>query len=409
MRVAITGVTGLIGRNLLFEIIKQNINSLDKLEIVILGRSKNNMSIKERIEKIICEDGLSYLSVGEKGALKVKGFCDTNITYIETNLEEEKLGIDSDGIKSLKRNPIDFFFHLGASTDLRDTPAVIKILKKANIYGTQQILELASVLDVKEFCYTGTAYACGETHGIVKPDIVNTNQRFRGPYEQAKLEAEILVRKFEKKYGIRCRYFRPSSVCGRLLESPLGATSKFDVFYGWGAFFFQMKLKHLENGKDKYKEPATLNVRICYNDAAGLNIVPVDYAAKVMYQLCIQNDPGSSYHLVNNQECPHGLYLLYMIKALTIQGVVHVGKIPEQMNRFERLYYKTAGKVFTPYINAQPMLFDAENLKGVCKKANLSCPPIDEKTLPILIKYAKEHDFGVIKNYSASKTASKAK
>ena len=33
MRIVITGATGLLGRNLLFEIIKQDLNNLDDLEI----------------------------------------------------------------------------------------------------------------------------------------------------------------------------------------------------------------------------------------------------------------------------------------------------------------------------------------------------------------------------------------
>ena len=45
-----TGATSLLGRNLLFEIIKQNINDLDKLEIIVLGKEKNGKNLSRRIK-----------------------------------------------------------------------------------------------------------------------------------------------------------------------------------------------------------------------------------------------------------------------------------------------------------------------------------------------------------------------
>lgn len=38
MRVVVTGATGLLGRNFVFEVIKQNIHRLDQVEIILLGR-----------------------------------------------------------------------------------------------------------------------------------------------------------------------------------------------------------------------------------------------------------------------------------------------------------------------------------------------------------------------------------
>lgn len=59
-RIVITGATGLIGRNLLFEIIKQNMAALDNWEIIILGRGKNEESLEKRISDIINLDGIDY-------------------------------------------------------------------------------------------------------------------------------------------------------------------------------------------------------------------------------------------------------------------------------------------------------------------------------------------------------------
>ena len=45
MRIALTGVTGLLGRNLLFEFIRQHEHDLDNLEIFILGRNGREKSL----------------------------------------------------------------------------------------------------------------------------------------------------------------------------------------------------------------------------------------------------------------------------------------------------------------------------------------------------------------------------
>ncbi|MBU1808584.1 MAG: SDR family oxidoreductase [Candidatus Omnitrophica bacterium] len=403
MRIALTGATGLIGRNLLFEILKTNINNLDDVDVLVLGRHQGNLTIRDRIEKIITEDGLLYLQADKNKAQMVAGFCKDRLRCIYIDLEKRDLGIKPDDYKLLNGKPIDFFYHIAALTDLRDAPGVDKELEKTNIFGTQKILQLVATLKVKQFCYVGTAYSCGNVSGNVLPDSVNPAQEFRSPYERTKQEAETYVRNFAKETGMRCRYFRPSVTCGRLIEPPIGSINKYDVFYGWGAFFLYMKLKQIKRLEDRYAEPATFDIRVCYSLKRGLNIVPADYAAKIMYQVCVQNDPGESYHLVNNAETPHYLYTSLILKTFNIKGIRQVDQIPDNLNHLEQLYYKTAGQVFTPYTSAQSMLFNVENLRTVCKNASLYCPSVDEKTLPLLIKYAKDHDFGVLKN-NASKT-----
>jgi len=403
LRIAITGATGLLGRNLLFEIIKQNLSNLDNIEVLVLGRSKGNLTIEERMHQIIVEDGISYLSLNDKKIVKrVEEYYKNGIKYIHGDLDEEKLSIGEGDFKVLKNAPIDFFFHIAAFTDFRDTPNVVMALKRTNIYGTQQILDLIATINVKQLCYVSTAYACGEKSGIIEPDYIDFNQTFRNPYELTKLEAEILVRNFTRRTGIRCRYFRPSTICGRLIEQPLGAVNKFDVFYSWVAFFLRIKLKSIMSQKDKYITPIKMDMRICYNMKSGLNIVPADYAAKIMYQVCLQDDSGENYYLVNNNETPHSLYVPLMLETLNIGGARHVDRVPDDMNILEKLYYRTAGKVFTPYVTSEPMLFNTQNLTKVLSKSKISCPPIDKMNFKILMEYAKKSDFGIQNEDSSS-------
>ena len=64
MRIAITGAAGLVGRTLLFEVIKQNMDHLQTLEVFILGRGNAGQSIERRMQDILLEDGAAYLSLG---------------------------------------------------------------------------------------------------------------------------------------------------------------------------------------------------------------------------------------------------------------------------------------------------------------------------------------------------------
>lgn len=237
IRFALTGATGFLGRNLLLEIVKQNYKNLSDIEILILGRSEKENSLRNRIADILREEVLDYVN---DSSLDIQNFLKMimdRIKCVNIALGEPRLGLNHDDYQVLSSRTIDFFYHIAASVDLRHGKKVEEELEKTNIGGTQDILNLVKSLKVKEFSYVGTAYECGKTYGKVMPDYINLNQEFRSPYEKAKLKAEILVRNFQKQTGIRCRYFRPSVTCGRLIEGLIGATPKFDVFYSWAVFF----------------------------------------------------------------------------------------------------------------------------------------------------------------------------
>ena len=60
-RYLITGATGILGTNLICEIIKQNINSLENIEIHIIGRNKNSISLEKRLKLSLKKNGQYYI------------------------------------------------------------------------------------------------------------------------------------------------------------------------------------------------------------------------------------------------------------------------------------------------------------------------------------------------------------
>lgn len=398
LRIVLTGTTGLLGGNLFFEIIKKNMDSLDRLDLIVLGRGENDFDIKERMKSDFCKYGLSYFNLSEKEAQKLQRYVEDEVRYMHIDLDEEGLGLEVEDFNYLTKETIDVFFHVAALTDFRNTPAIIGALRSTNVKGTERILQLVSSLRVNEFYYVGSAYSCGNVSGKISPDYIDFKNGFRNPYEATKLEAEIMVRNFSRTSKVKCKYLRPSTICGRLMEQELGLINKFDVFYAWAAFFLRLKMKEMKDVQNLYERPITFDIRLFYNVRSGLNMVPADYAAKVIYQIFAQDLSGESYYLVNEKETPHDLYMSTMLETLNIDGSKHISDLPEKMNRLERFYYKTVGSIYTPYIISDPMLFDTDNLRKMLSEASILCPVVDKKNFRILMEYAKRHNFGVNSN-----------
>jgi hypothetical protein len=108
MRYVINGTTGLLGRNLLFEILKQNLKNLDDIEIIILGKGFHGKSLEVRMNEIIFEDGFDYLDIDRSPDVFL--FIKSRISYIEFDLGQPDLGISKENIKLLKSKRIDVFF-----------------------------------------------------------------------------------------------------------------------------------------------------------------------------------------------------------------------------------------------------------------------------------------------------------
>jgi nucleoside-diphosphate-sugar epimerase len=395
MRVIITGATGLLGRNLLFEFLRQAIVTPGPLELFVLGRGNDDKEIAARMEQIVLDDGAAYLAPTGISREDLRVFSRSFIRCVNLELDKSGLEMVPEDLRALTAKPIDMVFHVAAMTDFRDSPQVVAQLTETNIEGTKRILQLMECLTVGEFCYVGSAYSCGLTSGSIQPDYVNVNQPFRNPYEKTKLLAEIEVRNFAKRSGVRCRFFRPSTLCGRLLEQPLGATHKFDVFYAWVAFFLYLKSKALSGEGCDYGTPVHLPIRLCCSERSGANIVPVDFAAKVMREVCLQGAAGRDFHLVNNQETPHYSYVSWMLETVNVRGTTFVPAIPGNLNRLETFYYRTIGNILTPYGTNEPTLFDTHNLQQVLAHAKLECPSVDRKNFMLLMDFAKQFDFGI--------------
>ncbi len=395
MKIAITGVTGLLGRNLFYEILKQNLNNTN-IKIFVFGRNQGSKSLKQRLIDEIKNDGRMYLGITTEQ--KLKNFFEhfeEVIRPVHFDLAKTDLGISNQDFEELKKQKIEKFFHLAALTDFRVTPLIKKKLDEVNVEGTKKVINLIGEIGVKHLIFSGSAYSAGMTSGIVMPDCANPMGKFRNYYEQTKLIAEDAIKEFSKESKINYQIFRLTGIGGRLIEQPIGHVSKYDIFYGWMMFFFKQRLSSLGEKFSNYNEPLEINVRIALNKKGGMNVAPADYAAKIMYLTSIFGNSNESYHIVNDIDIPNQRCVELMLEALNITGWQIVDDIPKEKNKIERFYYKSVGDIFTPYVMTDKIVYNIDNLESIRKKYKIECPPMTEDNFKKLLNFAKENNFGV--------------
>jgi len=320
----------------------------------------------------------------------IKGLSSIQIRKSTINLNfeltEDFCGIPANILNQLKKTKIDYFFHLAAVSDFNVNDSTFNKLNNNNVDGTKKVIELLKILDIKQLIYTGTAYSHGSLKGTILPYTIQLNSNFRNYYEQTKLIAEDLIIKYALQNNIKYKVFRPVGICGRLLEEPTGYFVKYDLFYGWALFFFKLKTQYFKNITDALTKPLNINIRIACNRKGGLNFIPVDLAARLMWIAC-NNSNETSFHLNNKYDVNNIQLLETILNALNIQGVQFVNKKPNDLNKTESLYYRSVGKVFTPYLLLDSVKFHDNNLNILAKEHSISFPKFNQKNINELVNF----------------------
>jgi thioester reductase-like protein len=389
MVVALTGATGLLGSNILFELLKQYQGAAEPLVLWVLGRSNATNTLEERIHQLLNEDGRYYL-----GASYPAGFPES-IRTVDCHLDQPGLGISEDSLQQMKQHPPDLFIHAAAAVDFRDQPGVIARLQEINVRGTQRILALVETLGVPDFALVSTAYVCGIRSGIVQPDYIPAEQAFRNPYERSKLDSELVVKQAQVEGRLkRVHFFRPTTICGRLTEPPIGYTSKFDVFYAWLAFFLRLKARQL--GRIDYETPASIDIRVARMPESGLNIIPADFAAKSLVSICLQQPESNAYHLASPYLTDNYENLPALLDFINVSIPGFVEEMPVDLTPLERLYYyKSVGKIYDPYISKPVPDFSLHTFHAQLPSDFPECPAVKGAAMLKLLEFAKQHNFGL--------------
>jgi thioester reductase-like protein len=155
----VTGATGFIGRHLVAELLKRD----------------------GTIHALVREG-----SRGKLDALAQRlGVPEGRIVPVAGDLSKPALGVEGFD------QPIDHLFHLAAVYDIE---ADEEASERANVEGTQHVIEFANAHDVARFHHISSIAVAGNYEGIFQEDMFDEGQKLPHHYHRTKYEAERLVR-----------------------------------------------------------------------------------------------------------------------------------------------------------------------------------------------------------------------
>jgi NAD(P)-dependent dehydrogenase (short-subunit alcohol dehydrogenase family) len=245
----VTGATGFIGRHLVAELLKR------EGTIYVLVREGSRGKLDSLVGRLGTPEGRIVPVTGDlsKPALGIEGFTER----------------------------INHFFHLAAVYDMT---ADEEAMGRANIDGTQHVIEFANSIEVGRFHHTSSIAVAGQYKGVFQEDMFDEGQGLPHAYHRTKYESERLVRE-----GVQARtlIFRPGIVVG---HSETGEMDKID-----GPYYFFKLLQKLRHAMPEW-------VPLAGPQGGETNLVPVDFVARAMDHIAHLPEadlPGDTFHLVN--------------------------------------------------------------------------------------------------------------
>lgn len=369
MKVILTGATGVLGSHIMYEVLEYFVQNAIHGKLYLISRSKAKVSAKDRISKLLSS---SYTPnfLKEIGLEKLHQYIeliDVDLNEIANTYSQELKGA--------------YFIHSAGFVNLSTDEEQREKIFKENTTFTKAIFTTFSPF-ITKFIYISTAFSSGERSGIIDNNFHNLDfePTFRNAYENAKFESEKFVIERSTYLGLQYQVLRPSVIGGKMMGTENNYfIPKFMVFYLLAKFF------HFTANKGSKQQ----NVRFMVNEATGLNIIPVDYVAKVILN-SFQRDDIQQLNIVNHTSfnIVKGLELILNEVGYSNFNTVSDSIEFEYQNSIEKLYYESIGKHLKPYFIAVANEYDTGLLQSI-----LPIPNVDATALTNMIHYARIHKF----------------
>jgi NAD(P)-dependent dehydrogenase (short-subunit alcohol dehydrogenase family) len=261
----VTGATGFIGRHLVAELLER------EGTVYVLVREGSRGKLDALVQRLGAPEG--------------------RIVPVAGDLSKPGLGAEEFD------QPIDHLFHLAA---VYDVEADEEASERANVEGTQHVIEFANSHEVGRFHHVSSVAVAGEYRGVFQEDMFDEGQRLPHHYHRTKYESERLVRE-----GVETKtlVFRPGIVVG---HSETGEMDKVD-----GPYYFFKVLQKLRHALPEW-------FPLAGPQGGETNIVPVDFVAKAMDHIAHLPDselPSDTFHLVNPEPMTVGEAMNEFAKA----------------------------------------------------------------------------------------------
>jgi nucleoside-diphosphate-sugar epimerase len=369
MKIILTGATGVLGSHIMYEILELFINTKIEGKLFLIVRNKGKIAAVDRVNELLSSNYTPKI-LREKGIKKLHEYLeviDTDLASIHADF--------SDKIKGA------YFIHSAGYVNLSTDVVHRDKIFDQNTTITKNIFNLFHPF-IKKFIYIGTAFSSGERKGLIENDFHNLDfiPEHRNAYENAKFHSENFIADRCKAIGLPYQILRPSVIGGKMLsEENNNFISKYMVFYLLAKFF------HFTAQRRNEQE----NVRFIINEDTGLNIIPVDYVAKVIVKTFQRNDI-LQLNIVNDKSFKFSKGLQLIMKEVGYTNFTLIKNMVdfEYKNTIEKLYYESIGKHLKPYFITAPNEYDTTLLKSI-----LEIPKIDNEAFTNMIRYAKLNNF----------------
>ncbi len=353
----VTGATGLIGR----QVTRQLLTRPDVERVALVVRASSR---------------------GKLAALVDAWPHPDRVTLVPGDLGEPLMGVSEADREALRG--VDHVIHLAA---LYDITADDETSIRANVDGTQNVIDLAADLNAGCLHHVSSVAVAGDHEGLFTEDMFDVGQRLITPYHRTKFEAEKLVR---EQHEVPWRVYRPAVVVG---DSQTGEMDKID-----GPYYLFPAISRLAGLPD---------VPSAGPDLGDTNVVPVDYVAKALLELVTTPGlDGRAFHLVNPEPQPVvSVYNAFARAAgaptITVQlgdkvskGIVGLVKLSEHIPGFTIARDAVLERLGIPPVLLETMAFPSVFASAETRKAlagsGVEVPRLEEYA-PTLWRYWREH------------------
>ena len=362
MNVILTGVTGTLGSQIIYQLISQKSIS----SIYLLIRSKGAETALDRFKKVLNNEAAPRYILENKSAILQK------VVVLEPNIFMKPSSF-------LEASESNYFIHSAGCVNLTTDATQRDLLFKENLEFTKTIFNAFSSY-ISKFTYISTAFSIGDIGGLIDNDYHNKTPNYRNHYEASKHATEKFLRAEESRTGVQIQILRPSVLGGNIFKSSQYFISKYMVYYLVGRFFYNNPLS--ENS----------SIRLALNQQSGLNIVPVDYVAKVIAKVFTTGI--SQLNIVQAQSTNVKKGMQQIVESVGFTKFSFVNTLDdtfvlEAKNKLEDIYYRTIGLHLNKYLTSTPYEFDTTLLESIVPMPVYNVEDYLAKT----ICYAKNNNF----------------
>ncbi len=357
--ILLTGATGFLGIHILNDLLSQETVK----RVYCLVRAQNEQEAMSRIKNTY--EKYYLVPSNLKKCIPVVG-----------DITEDKLGFADNDYVDLSEQ-VDAVIHSAASISYI---SAYDDIAKPNVLGTKAILDFCSLNKVKALHHVSSMSVFGATYTLLDKDIIDEHfniddslalMPFENGYTRAKWVSEKMA--FQAKAaGLPVSIYRPGFIQGHSLT---GASNLDDLFCR--LLMGNIKLKFYADFDSKYWLP-----------------VPVDYVAKALNHIALNQKPGGVYHLISQREQEPDNNTLFkivndlgypMAKIPFADWIEKVRNLNEDNPLFplvrfltEKIYYNERTVYELHHISSNPK---SENTLNALKGTKIKSPPIDKHLL----------------------------